>query len=531
MGFRDNWAQATPYLCFCVFTFACGDLIFGIDTSSFGSLQALPSWLNTFGTLQDGKLVLTTYQKAICNSVVFIGRLVGTTTFEPVVERIGFKKLILIIACLQIIAIIVELTARKWQVFTIGRVLAYMAVGYIENTVPTYSSEVAPPALRGFCSGLLTPVITLSSVWGAGMCQAYAKETRKIGWMVPVGVQMIPATMILFLVPFTVESPRWLLARGHREQAIKNLKRLRPKKDVQAGLCEAEIEALENAIEYDKSINTGRWVDLFRGTYLRRTVFCGLLFWFYQTTGNSFYNAYGPSFFVSVGLGTKSFTYATIVQLVGAIGSFIAIMITDITGRRPLIITGAALLILWNCLIAGLGSSSVRTTTSNNMVVASFILMLFSTKISWATHCFLVGSELGGTRMRRKIIMVGTSVDVFSSWLVSFTTPYIMNKPYGGIGGKIGYVFGGMAAISLVFAILFVPELKGRGLEEVDELFERRHWGWEYSSIKTSGYGAAIAQLENGKEVNAKDIALGLHKDDYADGKGEIEHVEGGGRR
>jgi hypothetical protein len=52
-----------------------------------------------------------------------------------------------------------------------------------------------------------------------------------------------------------------------------------------------------------------------------------------------------------------------------------------------LIITGAALLILFDCLIAGLGGSSNRTTTSNNMVVASFVLMLWSEKISWATHC------------------------------------------------------------------------------------------------------------------------------------------------
>lgn len=71
--------------------------------------------------------------------------------------------------------------------FTVGRVFAYMAVGYIENLVPTYSAEIAPPALRGFCAGLLTPVITLSSVWGAGMAQAYATETRPIGWLVPVG--------------------------------------------------------------------------------------------------------------------------------------------------------------------------------------------------------------------------------------------------------------------------------------------------------------------------------------------------------
>lgn len=104
--------------------------------------------------------------------------------------------------------------------------------------------------------------------------------------------------MILILLPFTVESPRWLVQHGKSELALKNLKRLRRKADVQAGLCEAEIDALEHAIEYENSLSTARWRDLFtKATYLRRTVYAMLLFWFYQTTGNSFYNAYGPTFF------------------------------------------------------------------------------------------------------------------------------------------------------------------------------------------------------------------------------------------
>ncbi|KAL1406155.1 hypothetical protein Q8F55_007839 [Vanrija albida] len=526
-SFRESWSHATPYLAFCVFTFA--------DTSTFGSLQALPSWLNTFGTPgPTGAKMLTTYQKAIANSVVFVGRLVGTTTFEPVAERLGYKPMLYGVALLQILAVIIQLTSRTWVVFTVGRVFAYATVGYIECLVPMYSAEIAPPALRGFCAGLLTPVITLSSVWGAGMCQAYAKEVRKIGWMVPIGVQMIPAVLILFLAPFTVESPRWLVAHGRSEEALKNLRRLRRRVDVDAGLCEAEIKALEQVIEHERSLSTARWRDLFTNpSYRRRAIISPMLFWFYQTTGNSFYNAYGPSFFKEIGLGSKSFTYATVVQLVGAVGSAIAIFLTDRVGRRPLIITGACGLILFDFLIAGLGGSAPRTTTNNNVVVASFILMIFSTKVSWATHCFLVASELGGLRMRKKVMMVGTTMDVFSNWLVSFTSPYIMNKPYGGIGGKIGYIFGGMAVLSLLFAIFVVPELRGRGLEEVDELFERPHWGWQYKHIKTTGMGAQIARIQAG-DVGAANLGKGVDDDvkvgacwrGRADAQEDVQHVE-----
>lgn len=204
---------------------------------------------------------------------------------------------------------------------------------------------------------------------------------------------------------------------------------------------------------------------------------------------------YGPTFFVSVGLGSKSFTYATVVQLVGAIGSLMAIFLTDYVGRRPLIITGATLLVIFNCLIAGFGTKTPHTHTANNVVVASFVMMLWSTKISWATHCCKLGishliltaltnrSQILSDRnwVERKcerrvsmhrsqvcpsyrlinvVIMIGTTVDLIAAWLVSFTSPYIMNEPYGGIGGNIGYIFGGIAALGLVFAILIVPELK-----------------------------------------------------------------------
>lgn len=196
-----------------------------------------------------------------------------------------------------------------------------------------------------------------------------------------------------------------------------------------------------------------------------------------------------------IGLGAKSFTYATVVQLVGAIGSSIAIALTDRTGRRPLVIIGAVGLIIFNMIIAGLGGSSKRSTASNNMVVASFILMIFSTKVSWATHCFLIASELGGLRMRKKIMMMGTSTDVVSAWLVSFCSPYIMNKPYGGIGGKIGYIFAGLAIVSLFFAIFIVPELKVRSYQTVTD-DSRVHWKklTSYSSTSTGDGSTSISR-------------------------------------
>ncbi|WVW79104.1 hypothetical protein I302_101069 [Kwoniella bestiolae CBS 10118] len=499
MGFKNDWAQATPYLGFCVFTFCWANVIFGLDTSTFGSLQVLPSWLSRFGT--NG--ALTVLQKAIANSVVYVGRIAGTLTFEPIAEKYGYKTLLAAIAGVQIVSVVVQLAAGNFNTFIAGRTISYIAVGWIDGTIASYASEVAPAALRGFFSGLLAPMANLASVWGAGMCQHYAKETRKIGWMVPISVQLIPVVAIIICWPFAVESPRWLAAHGKPDQALRALKKLRRKEDVAAGVCEAELEAITYAIEYDRTHATARWMDLFSKTAYKQFIYTILFFFFYPSTGNAFYNAYGTTFFKAIGLGDKAFTYAILCQLMGMVGGLTGLFLTDRVGRRPLLIIGSALLVLFDGLAAGLGSKAHRTTTENNVVVACWTLMLWSAKLSWATHAYIVVPEMGGIRMRKKLVMVGTTVDVLGNWLWGFSSPYIQ-KHQATAGAKIGYLFMGFAAMALLFAIFAAPELKGRSLEEVDELFSKFRWGWEYKGYVTTGVGAAVAQAEHGQQNEGK---------------------------
>ena len=91
-------------------------------------------------------------------------------------------------------------------------------------------------------------------------------------------------------------------------------------------------------------------------------------------------------------------------------------------------------------------------------------------------------------------MMVGAATDVVSSFAVAFSSPYILNV----IGAKIGYVFTVISGAGLLFAIFFLPELRGRSLEEVDELFEspRFRWAWQFKNAQTTGLGARVAQIQ-----------------------------------
>jgi MFS family permease len=180
--------------------------------------------------------------------VNWTGKLVGCVVFEPLIEWLGFKKIIYVLAIIQIVAVAgtftllpnpaivlptfehffcilphendlttsVELSASSWIQFCIGRVLAYVAVGIVEPTIPIYQAELAPAPLRGFFAGNVQVLLHLGSIWGAGMSRAYANETDRKGWMIPVSIQMIPAVVLLMGVPFCIESPRWLIAHDRK---------------------------------------------------------------------------------------------------------------------------------------------------------------------------------------------------------------------------------------------------------------------------------------------------------------------------
>lgn len=166
------------------------------------------------------------------------------------------------------------MTSQHWAQFTVGRIIAYFAVGLVENAVPAYNAETAPPAVRGLLAGSIMFVTGLGNFWGAGMSRAYSTTLTKEGWLIPVAMQFVPAIGILALVPFTPESPRWLVLKGRKQKAQANLDKIRHKADVDSGATAAEIDALELLIEDSFSREQGSWLDLFKGNYLRRTWVC-----------------------------------------------------------------------------------------------------------------------------------------------------------------------------------------------------------------------------------------------------------------
>jgi len=245
------------------------------------------------------------------------------------------------------------------------------------------------------------------------MSRAYAVGTDKSHWIIPTAMQLVPAVLLGTLVPFTVESPRWLISKGLNEEAQHSLNRLRPNIETENGATTAEIEIMKRMYLESRAREEGAWIDLFRGNYLRRTWIATSLFIFEQTNGNQFIQSYGATFYVQQGLGAMSFTYQTVGQVLGFIGCVVGIFIMDYIGRRAAFIGGSAITALLLFIAAGLGlQEKPLNQASTNATIACFVILPATTRLSASQCAFLTGAEIGGVRMRKKIMAFGTGMDV-----------------------------------------------------------------------------------------------------------------------
>lgn len=200
----------------------------------------------------------------------------------------------------------VQVTSRIPAQFIVGRFLVYTAVGLVENVstcvslsthssteslqvVPTYQSEIAPGALRGFFVGSIQLCLTTGSLIAGIVNESMSRKTDDSGWQIATALQALPAVIILALLFFTPNSPRWLVFNDRHEEAIAVLHSVRRKEDIDNGLPELEIASMRAEGQVGRQ-KKGGWKDLFNAANRRRTGYVILLMncdssvWFHRLT-------------------------------------------------------------------------------------------------------------------------------------------------------------------------------------------------------------------------------------------------------
>lgn len=193
----------------------------------------------------------------------------GTLSAGPLIERLGHRNTMYIMCTLSFIGVILEATSKHWQQFLVGRIFLYGSVGLTENAVVTYQAELVPAAMRGPVVASIQFFIGIGGLIASGVNRAFSTYTTPVGWLIPVCIQAIFPFLLCFGLWAVPPSPRWLISKHRREDAIATLRKVRPAAYVASGGPESEVEAIEAAMQDD--VDKGSWADLFRKPNLKRT--------------------------------------------------------------------------------------------------------------------------------------------------------------------------------------------------------------------------------------------------------------------
>ncbi|WVF67033.1 hypothetical protein IAT40_001776 [Kwoniella sp. CBS 6097] len=506
---KAAWRQMTPYLVYCVLIMCLGEMLFGMDGAAFASLQTLPDWLQDFGQLNaKGKYALTTQRKSIMTSIQWVGKLAGVMIVEPIANRFGYRVTLGIMCLIQFVGCALELATKNWIVFSVGRVLQYLCIGIVENIGPTYAAEISPAPLRAACVSMLFVLQGVGNMIITAVVRGIAASSIRHIWMVVMGVQLIPGLVILFGTPFIIESPRWLIEKDRKEEAFRCLARIRPKPSNAEEINALELEMMHEGILHSRRMaNESTWKDLFRGTNFRRTMIAIWIFIFQQWTGQQFVTSYGPTFYASFGIGANAYTYTLINGILHTVLGIPIAWWYDRYGRRPFLIHGTWISTILMLVIAIIGGRKDLSDSGVKAVVGCLILFKLFESFSLSQACWIIGSEIGSSTLRKKTMAAATFVDVLAAFGVTYSSPYMLDL----WGAKVAWLFTILGVIALVFSIFFVPETANRSLEELDEMFEKKLWAWRFEKYETQGLNRD-AELEDIQQASA--IGQGL-EDSY----------------
>ncbi|MFD9301182.1 sugar porter family MFS transporter [Streptomyces sp. NPDC060048] len=444
---------------------AMGGFLFGYDSSVInGAVVAIQDRFDVGpGTL------------AQVIAAALIGCAFGAATAGRIADRIGR------IRCMQIAAVLFTASAigsalpfALWDL-ALWRVVGGFGIGMASVIGPAYIAEVSPPAYRGrlasFQQAAIVIGIAISQLVNWGILNLAGGEQRgELGgleaWQWMLGVMVVPAVLyglMSFVIP---ESPRFLVSVGRNAEARKVLS------EVEGSHIDldARVADIEHAM---RSEHKSTFKDLLGGKVgFLPIVWVGIgLSLFQQLVGINVIFYYSSSLWQSVGIDpSASFLYSFETSVVNIIGTVIAMIFVDRIGRKPLALIGSSGM----AISLGLAAWAFSFTSGTGddvtlphaqgivaLVAANCFVLFFA--LSWGVVVWVLLGEMFPGRIRAAALGVAAAAQWIANWVITVTFPSLSDWNLSG-AYVIYTVF---AVLSIPFVLKWVPETKGKALEEM----------------------------------------------------------------
>ncbi|KAE8327311.1 general substrate transporter [Aspergillus sergii] len=518
MGFTGS-ALARARVCFIIVP---AFLLFGYNQSNIGGVLDYPSFVkhfpsidtsNTTGPVKDRN---ATAQGTVV-AIYTIGCLIGALGVTQLGNRIGRRKSLIVVAAIAATGLIIQATSYNIGQLVVGRIISGIGTGGVNAVVPVWQSECTKPRSRGK-NVVIIGVFIASGIAIAGWVNvglSYMEE-NEVSWRLPLA---LPISFTLMIMSFTMsfpESPRWLVSKGHMEEARITMHALADEDSLSHEAIGSEIENISSALQ-DASDSERGFVNLFKREpqrlFYRLCLAIGINFCA-QMTGANVISYYGKTIFKeSLGLEAKkaSLLNAGVLtwKIFAAISAYLSV---DRFGRKPLFVISSLGMAVSMAGLAGTVWAIDNRHTFGASVAATFFLFFYMSffPLGFLGANFLYSAEIAPQDLRIHLAAIGTA----THWLFNFVIAEITPIAFVTIRWKY-YIVYAVIGFSVTFMVYFLfPETKGRSLEEMDHLFaDPEHW-WRVT---------AYARTSKVDDMTALDV---LSRDEKIESAKHIEKVQ-----
>ncbi|KAE9607562.1 hypothetical protein Lal_00026819 [Lupinus albus] len=476
--------KITNYFIFSCIVGALGGSLFGYDLGVSGGVTSMDDFLKEFFPdvyeRKHAHLTETDYCKyddqilTLFTSSLYFAALISTFGASSLTKNKGRRASIIVGSISFFMGAVLNASAVNISMLIIGRILLGFGIGFGNQAVPLYLSEMAPAKVRGAVNQLFQ-LTTCLGILIASLINYGTEKIHPWGWRLSLGLAVVPAIVMFLGGLFCPETPNSLVEMGRMEEARTVLEKIRGTLNVDAeyeDLVEASIEAQAIKNPFQNLLKRKNRPQFIIGAIAIPA--------FQQLTGNNSILFYAPVIFQTVGFGNDAALYSSVITNVALVlATLISMGFVDKFGRRAFFLEAGAEMIF--CMVATAivlalafgGGKELSYGVSIFLVIVIFLFVLAYGR-SWGPLGWLVPSELFPLEIRSAAQSVVVCVNmIFTALVAQLFLMSLCHLKYG-----IFLLFGGLICIMSCFVFFFLPETKQVPIEEIYLLFEK-HWFWK----------------------------------------------------
>ncbi len=450
-------SQATPgseqaggfYVYAISFGAAVGGFLFGYDLAVVGGAQLL---LEKYFSLNAAGLGWAT-------SSALLGCAAGPLVAGFMADRLGRKKTLIAGSLLLGASAIGTSLPEDIATYNFFRIIGGVGVGICSIVSPMYIAEIAPARVRGTLVTINQLAIVLGCLVSYIVAQGLlALFSHDVAWRWMFGLECVPILFFVIYLMFVPNSPRWLAENGRSEEALTVLTRIQGR---EAAL--RELEGMEGLREAE----TARFSEVFRPGIRFALLIAVTLAVLQQWTGVSVLSSYLPKIYQAAGYEkiSDAVWLSVVTYIFNLAMTAVAFWLVDKTGRRPLLLVGTAGMVLGLVclgLVFFLEIGGIAVLVAMLLAQAAYLTSL--APVTW-----IIMSEIFPTRIRGRAM----GISALALWIACFLgvmyVPVLMEAFEAAFGTPAGifWLFAGVCVFAFWFCWKWVPETKGRTLEEI----------------------------------------------------------------